>query len=339
MQIGVGRNRLILENVSPAQERFIDSLYYGVPEAQLAALAKQAGLSTTEATNLVDRLRPALTADAPAADSRTADAGPVAKPEIIRASLDHQATGIGMIAKRRGAAIHLDRLDPSGLTLLLSLAAAGIGSFTTRDNSRVTVDDIASNVYPRSLLGQYRHAAAKLILDSSWPGARLLYTNRGNDKKTARVDLAVLTHHQVTSPSQVSAWRTMSVPVIEIRYQPDGFEVSPVLTEFSGCLVCRDHFKQDLDDCHLVLCAQLLSSDLRFDDAASRLLACGLATQQILDFLDRGTHSAAEQVEFRYYREDGRGLGGGTRLEAKAWKAHPRCGCQITASSVLNVAS
>jgi len=339
VQIGVGVRRKIIAGISSGQERLIDALYFGIGEAQLGAMAKQARVPLETAKELITELDSVLLKDVVAADNASTDDTQIARSELVRAGLDFDLPGPVVAGKRRDRAVHLDTLDPTGLTLLLALAAAGVGTFTTRDNARVSRDDIASNVYPAALLGQFRHQAARLILDSSWPGARLVYTNRSTDKKTARVDLAVLVHHQVTAPSVVAIWRTMSVPVLEIRYQPDGVEITPVLTENAGCLICRDHYRQDIDDGHLTLSAQLLGSDLRFDDGSSRLVAAGIASQQILDFLDRAEGPAVELAAFRYWRQDSAGRIGGTRLEATEWLPHPQCGCQITAAAVLSEAS
>lgn len=349
LQIGVGPNRLVLEKLTPGQERLIDALYFGVATENLPVLANQIDVPLGEAKAIIESLQPALLAQDTSAfyggrKTSQSDFPPslnareVPTPETIRAGLSTRHSGAEVIANRRAASVHLASLDATGLTMMLALAAAGVGTFTAKDSARVSQADAASNLYPRALLGHSRFWAARLILESSWPGSKLLTTNRPNDKKTARADLAVATNHQVTSPSEAALWRTMDVPVIEIRYQPDGAEVSPVLTGANGCLVCRDHRQQDEDPHHLAVASQLIDSKLRFDDGGSRLVATGLATSQILNYLDgRGLGLEAAEVTsvrvgYRYWR------GNPDRVEETPWSAHPLCGCAVTAAAVLRAA-
>ncbi|MEN9714553.1 MAG: hypothetical protein RJA35_20 [Actinomycetota bacterium] len=331
LQIGAGGNRQILERLNEGQERLVDALYYGVSPASLPAIAKQVGLTEIEANALIQRLGPLLISAAAPGEDASGDSNGVALAESIRASLDNRKMAASVINARRKIAVHLDSLDPSGLTLMLTLAAAGIGTITTKDFSKVTNEDAASNVYPRALVGHSRHAAARLILESSWPGCRLLHTKRSNDRKTARVDLAILVNHQVTAPVEAGLWRTMEVPVLEIRYQPDGAEVTPVLDGRHGCLVCRDHFKQDADDAHIAMSSQLVTSDLKFDDGGTRLVATGLAVHQALDYFDN-PDGAERNLGFRYWRE------GSGRVEGTVWQAHPSCGCRVDPMQILNEA-
>jgi hypothetical protein len=330
LQLGVGGQRQIFSRVSQGQERLINALYFGVAEGQLPALAKQIQLPLAQAEQLLTKVAPLLL---PRDFELEPEPFSVAQAEASRAALDNAKLAETVLAVRRRSAVHLDCLDATGLSLLLAFAAAGVGTITTKDHGKVTEQDASTNAYPRSLVGYQRFTAAKMILEASWPGTRLVSTNRANDKKTARVNLAVLINHQITPPSEVARWRTMEIPVLEIRYQPDGAEVSPVLTGESGCLVCRDHAGQDLDDAHLTLCAQLVTSELRFDDSGTRLVAAGIAEQLALEFLDEGSVTPQRKAfGYRYFRFPA------LKIEKTEWKAHPSCGCQLVAETSLAAA-
>lgn len=332
LQVGLGQLAFIRNNVSPGEERLIDALYYGVPESSLAALAKQNLVSAEATTAIIDGLRPLLLRPETKPEDRpfreTTDA------EAMRASLDNRSSHQRILARRASTSVHIESLDATGLTLLLALAAAGIGTITSGDNSRVETADVTSNVYPAALRGRMRITAAKLILDSSWPGTKLLYTVQ-HPTVLGKSSLAVLVNHQVTKPAEVGLWGARGIPVIEIRYQPDGAEVSPVLPAGAqfGCLSCRDHHQQDLDGSHLTVSSQLFGSPLRFDDGGTRLVATGLALQEILRFLDT---AAANQIGYRYLRAATAGQNSQWDPEAtvteRLWASHPACGCQVSAN-------
>ena len=342
LQIGVGSQRVILEQLSPSEERLVDALYYGIPTESLPALAGQIDLPLDKARNLIERLQPTLLLD-----SSGVNAVPVPtaetdlhlhQAEVVRAGLISSRPATLIAEHRTHTVVHLDSLDSTGLTLLLALAAAGVGTFTTKDHGRVVQSDIASGVYPKALLGRSRFGSAKLMLESSWPNSRLVTTNRPDDRRTARANVAITVSQQITRPEAAAVWRTMDLPVLEIRYEPEGVQVSPVLTGTNGCLVCRDHWNQDQDEAHLIMASQLIGSTLTFDDSATRLLASGLAVSLVLRFLDQQLegHSPWDEsgaaIGFRFLR------GQSDRLLTTEWLRHPLCGCGITSTRVLREA-
>lgn len=320
LQIGTDFRAQVLERVSPAQERFIDALYYGIPSAQLSAVARQIRLPESELAPLLSRLEPLLINSTDAWEPTGRGLS-----ERIQASLDNRADDGEVLKSRSEAVVEITHLDATGLGLVLSLGAAGVGTLLSPDHSKVTEDDCASNLYPRALLGYQRFQAAKLILDSSWPGSRLVSSAKVF-KSTPKPLVAVLVAQQVTPIDEVGRWRTLRTPVLQIRYHSIGVEVSPVLTSAGPCLLCREHFANDLDPAHLAMATQLAGGQLRFDDSATRLVGTGLALQQILRFLDtrardRSTSGDPYGLAFTRVPEP--------RVEPIVWPAHPDCGCQV----------
>lgn len=324
LQIGTDFRSVTVDRVSPPQERFIDALYYGISRAQLPAVAKQIHLSPAEADQLLGQLTPLL--------FESTDAqldGHLGIGVRAQASLDNSSQDCAVIARRQASVVEIVNLDATGLGLLLALAASGVGTLISPDTGKVSEEDCSSNLYPRALLGYQRFQAAKLILDSSWPGARVVSSARVF-KSTPRPGLTVMVNHQATPAEEVGRLRTLGRRVLEIRYHATGFEVSPVLDLASACLLCREHYLQDADPSHLVRQVQLLDSQLRFDDAGSRMVGSGLAIQQILRCIDGSETPAVEtgRLGFRYNRLPD------VELRTVEWLAHPECSCRIGQESI-----
>lgn len=317
LQIGTDYRAKVIDQVSPAQERFINALYFGMPESQLSAVARQVRLPEEQAAAVLNELSPLLikTTDAWEPSGRGLS-------ERVQASMDNGADDGEVMSHRFASVVQINQLDATGLGLTLAMAAAGVGTILSPDHSKVTEADCASNLYPRALLGYQRFQAAKLILDSSWPGSRMVSAARVF-KSTPKPRLAVLTSHQATPVDEVGRWRTLGVPILEIRYHSIGVEISPVLTAESPCLLCREQHNQDLEPTHLSTAAQLCNSQLTFDDSATRLVGIGLALHQILRFLDGTAASVNDPIGLSYNRLPE------IKLEARPWLAHPKCGCQI----------
>ena len=340
MQIGLGSSAVRLDNISPAEERLVDALYYGLPAASAHALAAQSKLQPPEIADFLLKLQPVLVSTQLQAVPGT-ESYSVAQAEVARASLDNAADAVRIVERRKQASVHIETLDATGITLLLALAAAGVGHFTSSDSARVSATDAASNAIPVALEGKLRGTAAKLILQASWPGSRLLSTLQ-YPSLLGKSTLAVITNQQVTPPQSVARWQTRELPVLEIRYVPNGVQISPVLlaSTGNGCLQCRDHFEQDADSTHIAVSSQLVTSALRFDDAATRLVATGLAATSVLRFIDAGSLLNAgvknqatrnQNVEYLYLRNlAGAKVDPQPCIQERTWQRHPLCGCSVS---------
>lgn len=313
LQIGLGPQSATFTGVSQAQERLIDALFYGVPEQRLEVLGKQLRLGPDEMSAVVGGLQGLLITDT------GTDVSDLAIGEQARASFRNGKSFSEVLERRRESAVQIASLDATGLTLVLALAAAGVGHILSPDNDRVTQADCATNLYPRALLGYKRFHAAKLILDSSWPGTKLHPAARVA-RATPKPQLVVLTSHQVPDPAEVGRWRAAELPVLEIRYESDALQVSPVLDGSFGCLLCQAHRSLDLDPDYAAIATQLLESPLRFDDSPSRLIACGIAVDAVLDHLDG---RVGDKRAWRVQRMNQ------TQFESSDWEPHAACSCQL----------
>ena len=72
MQIGLGQNRVTLEQVTGGQERFIDALTVGIANNQVEAVAKHSQLPYQQAKELLEKLQPIIkTTTTTTSDDRT----------------------------------------------------------------------------------------------------------------------------------------------------------------------------------------------------------------------------------------------------------------------------
>lgn len=324
LQIGLDSRSQSITNITPAEERFIDALYYGVTASQIPSLAKQIRMEPERAQALLARLTPLLVETTNHAESS------IHLADQIQAALDNNEDPTSVVARRGKSVVQIHQLDSSGLTLMLALAAAGVGTVSSADNSKVTNADCASNVYPRSLLGHSRYQSAKLILDSSWPGCRMVNLLR-TTKNAPASDVHVLVSHQTTDPQEILKARSINTGLIELRYSSSGSEISPVITALSGCLNCRELHMQDADPNYAAVTTQLMDGQLRFDDSATRLATCGIAAQSILAHLDGNV--ADPSLGFAYTRLPE------PQLSDVTWAKHDECSCPRLATGVRRLAA
>lgn len=322
LQIGIGEGAVVFENVTRPEEKLIDALYYGIPEGKLGSLCKLLKLDTGAEEKIVTRLEKLVVSESgiPQANFAAAD--------LARASFGNQVSANLAFARRGLVAVQIQTMDATGLALALALAASGVGHILTPDQERVSESDCATNLYPRALLGYRRFQAAKLILDSSWPGARIHPTARVA-KSVPKPLLAVITSQQVTDPNEAGRWLAAEVPMLEIRYEVEAVQISPILDGTDGCLNCQTHWLQESDPTHTAVAAQLLESGMRFDDSATRLIGCGFALRSILQYIDglpRGDQALRISASSRQEQHSFK------------WVAHPACACQLRKQLHLDVA-
>jgi len=313
LQIGIGDSARVVEQVTSSEERLIDALYYGLPEHKVSPLAKILKLDSARFDTLLEHLEPLIITD-------DGSPTPAYSPgNLARASLVNQKAPSEVFRRRSHQSVRIQSLDATGLGLVLALAESGVGHLITPDTERVSEADCASNLYPRALLGYRRFQAAKLILDSSWPGTALHAAARVS-RNIPKPALTVIVNHHVTDPNEVGRWLAAETPVLAIRYEAESCSVSPVLDGTEGCLNCEFHWKNHEDPHFAAVAAQLLGSQLRFDDSVSRQLCSGIALQKILRRLDG-------QVADHSHVTLTNGLD--LKIEIAQWQQHPECSCGI----------
>lgn len=322
-QVGVGKKQVRINQVSAGHERFIDALYLGIAPNQVEAVAKQSKLAVEQAKKLIEQLEPLML-------RRIAEPGQVnlldvdrAMAEIVRASLNHASDGELVLTERSKRTVFIEKLDATGLLLLNALAAAGVGRVITTDNSAVLNRDIGSSGYPIAFLGKKRIVAAQMMLNASHSTITLVPPGRLRQKTLSQTDLAFFTTQQTFQAAQYERWFDFKAAQLAVNFNSDGAWISGVMRiGDTPCLECFEISAKLADSSWPVLGLQLITSGLRFDDESTRLLAVGLAVQEILAELDaiasfgnRSSHRG-----FMVDREAG-------HVDEVSWARQPQCRC------------
>lgn len=327
MQIGTGSNALELGKLSAAQERLIAALYKGIADQQLPVLSKQLGLSGKETNQVIKAVGNALLVEPPAKPTKTKlaeDFVAGAFAEIIRSSLLHSVDGEQVLLGRAERSVHIDYLGRAGLSIALGLAAAGIGHLISHDEQQVDRQNLGPTGYPSQLIGHPRISALRSILAAS-PNKALVSTGKKLlGTKLQKIDCAVLISQQATEPRRYASWLTNDVPHISVTFDAERVWVSPmIIPGQSACLFCLEKMRTEQDSNWPVIATQLISSNKRFDDAASQLFAAGIVVQKILARVDRvaGFDLAEENlVGFSLELKTG-------KVIEYSWPQHPSCTC------------
>lgn len=327
MQFGTGADPVVLRDLTNAQERMIAALYNGIANQQLPLISEQLGLTHSETAELVSSVSSVLLNPQPAKPSKiklSEDFVAGAFAEIIRASLIHSADGEQVLLSRTERSVHIDHLDRAGLQISLGLAAAGIGHLISHDELKVDKANLGPTGYPSQLIGQPRVAALRSVLAASPNKAMVSTGKKLQNNKLQKVDCAVLISQQVIDPRRYSAWINRDIPHIAVTFDADQVWVSPMIVPgLSACLFCLEKMRADENPSWPVIATQLLSSQKRFDDAASQLFAAGIVIQKILAQVDRVSgFLLAEQNLSGYCLDLKTGL-----VSEFIWPKHPACQC------------
>jgi hypothetical protein len=328
-QVGLSKNRVKLEQLSIEEEKFIDALYLGIAVNQVDAVARQSRLAIEQAHKLIEQLEPLMLRKLASADQVSLIDVDRAMAEIVRASLNHNSDGELVLIERSKKVVFIEKLDATGLLLLNALAAAGVGTVLTSDASAVLNHDVSPSGYPVALLGKKKVAAAQLMLNAAHSTIRLVPPHRIRHKYLERVNLAFFTAQQVFDPQQYSRWSSTRASQFAINFNAGGAWLSGTIRPgVTPCIYCHEVGAIDKDRSWSVIGTQLISSTLRFDDEATRLLAVGIAAQEILQELDRmsGFTEAKPHRGFIVDREAG-------EVAEMSWAKQSSCSCHLLASN------
>lgn len=299
VQFGYGDKALILPNAGESERRLLGMLQRGIADGQLEYFATEAGMTSSQAVGLIDRIRPALShqPDYPKATNRSlADRSAElefiqfsknSSAEILRAEADYRVQGAAILAQRSSRSIYLDSLGKTGLALVRGFAASGIGRLVTHDSRPILPADIGTDGYEQSQQNNSRLSAASNILSRNHLPARVSNANRMSNSSLDRLDFAVLVSQSVIAPTRYEIWARKMIPHLNLTFGERYIDVTPVLVPGKNpCLRCLDLNRVANDSAWPALASQALASGLRYDDAASRYFAAGLAIRSALAYLD-----------------------------------------------------
>lgn len=328
LQIGSGQKRVILDSLSPAQERLIAALYRGIADKQLPQLLNDLGVGAEDGNHLVDSLQPLFLQNTKPMKSALSEefvAGAFA--EIIRASLLNSADGATVLMERKFRTVHIDDLSAPGLALTLGLASAGVGRVVTHDQSLVQDKDLGPSGYPTQLLGRTKVDAVRALLASSPNQMGVVQGHKLTPRNLEAIDCAAIIAHEAIEPRRYVQWLNRDVPHLALSFEVDHASVSPLIVPGRGpCLFCLEQARVNLDPSWPVIASQLITTKERLDDSASRLFCAGVAIQKILGHLDFVGAFGQTEKELVGYRLN---LASGTIAEFR-WAEHEACTCKLT---------
>lgn len=307
LQLGI-TSPVVIENVSPEQERLLSLLERGIADESVVAADR----------DLIDRIAPALL-----------DSSRITKPtlsgdfvrgafaELIRASFATNQDGLAVLENRAKTTLKLDSLGLGGLLTALGLAAAGVGRILTTDRALVGEHDIGPIGYPTEALNTSRVDAVNEIL-ANRPGSTRVFDFESQTPARKRHSLSVITSQNALLPSSYRGLQTSKMPHLAVLFGSEWVSVSPKIVG-TPCLGCLDLHAVDADPLWPVLASQLVGRADYLEDARSALFAASMAIGEILRAID----SPSQESEFVGHRlkvDSG-------RVETWTWPAHSECDC------------
>jgi hypothetical protein len=280
LQIGLGTDGILLEDLTPHQERFIASLISGIADDQVESLSKQLKLEASEAHRIVATLKPVLLEQI-MAEPATLDS---MDGELVRATLIRNSDGFATLAKRNAKSVFISSLDRSGAIMANSLAQAQIGTIASDDLSKVTKSEIGT--YLKSLENCARIAA----LDYQF--RELGLATRVKNQTFEKASVSILIAQQCLLPKKYAPLMNRELPHIGVIFDHGGVTISPLIRPGeTACLYCLEQNKARQDADWPVIASQLTTSRLAFNDSASNAFAAAAVTKIVTDWVDMGTSS------------------------------------------------
>jgi hypothetical protein len=321
LQLGLGREALVLSGVRVEHEKLINLLYRGVADASLQTISRTVGSSDEDTGELLRRLAPALLRESEAAAEKTPALSEAfvaqAFAEIIRASFNTGVDGLSVLRTRAARVVALGSADKASLVLALGLASAGVGAIFCADDSPVMIEDIGPLGYEQRELGSPRRDALARRLEAGSHPCRLANANAPTKSLSASVFVA----HHLSSPTNYSEILRGGTAHLSIEFGAEETRVSPLIRPgITPCLLCRQTEELKLDPDWAAVATQLQFRHERLDDTQSTLLAAGIALETLLSFLDD-----PRRISFEGKRIDHRtGL-----IAPLAWPKDQTCACNL----------
>jgi hypothetical protein len=324
LQIGLGDDSVVLENLEPRHESMIQALYSGLTASQTKDYGRHLKMRASEVQALISALRPVLlkqTERSRATDStgKTLDTeieageiAPVASVsveselfqgalgEMNQASLKFAARAETVWLRRQNSAVFISSLDRTGRLIAEGLAAAGVGVLVSGDITE-------------------RHVIATQELLSALPGtADLVTLPELSERQIGRLDLAILLGQQIIEPQKFAAWMNRGTPQLAAIFASAAEKLQPLVSHVivaghTPCWVCFEMGRCARDSAWPQIASQLIGREQRFDSASSRLLLAGQVLSETLDHLDRRNGFSAA-------------------ASGPLWSFSPECSCRLGVS-------
>lgn len=286
--------------------------------------ARAFGVADLRANELLAALQTArLTCRTPASTRprvRTATSADAAVWSLLRDDGD----GAAVVRARADRTVGVVGLGPLGLTIAVTLAAAGVGTMLLDDDGRITSVDVGAAGYRLGDVGSRRvHVASRLVRDVA-PDVR-------TEPAAGTVpDVVVLVERDVADPATALALVTAGITHLSVVVREADALVGPLVVPGAGpCLRCVDLHRGDVDDCWPTVLAQLAGRAtgvgvLRGEVGVLAGLCGALAAAEVLVHLDGGS-PATRGASYEVTLPD-------VAPRRRPWVVHPSCGCTTLTS-------
>jgi hypothetical protein len=329
LQIGLGPEHVVLENLQPKHELFIDALFNGLSAEQTQIYARHLKLGAKETQALLAALEPVLLvqtirmrlADAKgktlATEIEPAEYAEVASlpkdspayqsglGEMNQISKTHSARGETFWLGRRERAVFIDSLGATGMLIAQGFAAAGIGALVIGDLTASRIE----------LLEHY--------LDSLPQRPAVFKLNQLKDAQIGRINLAILTGQQLIRTQQFAAWINRGVPALAVVTASAAEKLEPFVSHviepgITPCWVCLESERLRLQPQWPDMASQLVDREMNFESASVSLKLAGEALEIGLNFVDRLNGMKNSQI---------------SQADAEPkWSFSDDCACRLTGS-------
>ena len=223
----------------------------------------------------------------------------------------HAGDGRARIARRAGRTVGVLGLGPTGATVAVTLAAAGVGTVLVDDQRPVRSTDVGPCGFRWGDVGRDREQVVTRLLRDTAPDVVV--------DASSEPDLLVLVEHGASDTVRAATLMAADLPHLAVVVRDADVVVGPLVVAGAGpCLRCLDLRRSEVDDAWLTV-ADALSRPAR-DGAEPGVLATvagSLAAAAVLAYLDNDARLTAT------YEMD--------LVDAvprkREWAVHPSCGC------------
>ncbi len=358
IQIGLDAHGLILDDLTPGEERLLQALVNGeLTERGLYRLARRNAVDPALVTELLEELRnrgALLQATPPPPqpppveqlrlDPRRTEPDSGAKPRSRRSPrLDPRrqttfltaaaraatlrypgASGWQIVHRRQERTALMVGAGPSGLRVATGLVRAGVGTVLLFDEGRVTTADVEAGPWFESDdVGRRRQHAAVAHIDGLLPSHTL-------DRPA---DLAVITADGALAPSSCDTFVRADVAHLPLILRERDAVVGPLVRPgHTSCLRCVELYRTDRDPQWPAVAAQVASHRFPPRDPSLLDLAAAVTVAQALQGLDGITTPLSEGTSLELSLDD-------PVPTLRPWPGHPRCGCSWPPASAASRSS
>jgi hypothetical protein len=231
--------------------------------------------------------------------------------------------GADIVRRRARATVAVGGLDRLGLTVVTTLAAAGVGGLLLDDARLVRQGDVGGG-YLTADVGRARARVAADLVRAQSPDVRL------RRPRHHAPDVTVTVTTDVTDPGTALGLLSGDAVHLPVVVREADALVGPFVDPAAmgePCVRCLDLHRSDADPAWPVVLAQLGTRDRRGEPgppAALATVAAGIVAAEVLAHVDgRRPRTRGAQYEIPLP---------GLEPRMRRWAAHPSCGCAALAS-------